>query len=210
MAYINTYEQFCDHDGEHCDGAEFCNTCKVQIFSGFVYGHERYCNDHKPATWDAEIAEMTEDEFDWQDNMYWTQWEIDDIYCECPDDCPCRPAPEALQALYDADRARDAEDSKTEAYIAADGNACPGCGDTRFTKYVKGAPGFTASLSRPDRPVAWVQCTECKATWTEEYTLTGYSNLSYDRPIKARPAMVYDPLTGISRANYNEPGRHTG
>ena len=95
----------CEHDGEHCDGAEFCETCKVQIFSGYVYGHERYCNDHKPATWDAEIAAMTQEEFDWQDGgMYWTQWEIDDIQCECV--CPCRPSAEALQALYDADRAR--------------------------------------------------------------------------------------------------------
>ena len=96
----------CEHDGEHCDGAEFCETCKVQIFSGYVYGHERYCNDHKPATWDAEIAAMTQEEFDWQDGgMYWTQWEIDDIQCECV--CPCRPSAEALQALYDADRARE-------------------------------------------------------------------------------------------------------
>ena len=96
----------CTHDGEHCDGAEFCNTCNVQIFSGFKDADERYCNDHKPATWDAEIAEMTEEEFDDQDEMYWTEWEIEDIQCECPINCPCRPSPEALQALYDADRAR--------------------------------------------------------------------------------------------------------
>ena len=98
----------CDHDGEKCDGAEFCNNCQVQIFSGYIYGDERYCNDHKPATWDAEIAEMTEEEFDEQDGgMYWTQFEICDIFCECPTDCPCRPSAEALQALYDADRARE-------------------------------------------------------------------------------------------------------
>ena len=103
----------CDHDGEHCDGAEFCNTCQIQIFSGYVYGHERYCNDHKPAGYDAEVAEMDEGEFGDQDDMYWTQFEICDIFCECPTGCPCRPAPEALPALYDADRARSEEDNKT-------------------------------------------------------------------------------------------------
>jgi len=97
----------CVHAGDHCDGSEHCETCKVQIFSGFVYGHERYCNEHKPATWDAEIAEMTGEEFGEQDDMYWTQFEICDIFCECPTDCPCRPSAEALQALYDADRARE-------------------------------------------------------------------------------------------------------
>ena len=106
MSTINA----CDHAGEKCDGSEFCNlpSCGIQIFSGYVYGDERYCNDHKPATWDAEIAEMTKEEFDNQDGgMYWTQFEICDIFCECPTDCPCRPSPEALQALYDADRARE-------------------------------------------------------------------------------------------------------
>ena len=103
MSTINA----CTHDGEHCDGAEFCNTCHVQIFSGYVYGDERRCNDHKPATWDAEIAEMTKEEFDNQDGgMYWTQFEICDIFCDCPTNCPCRPSAEELQTLYDADRAR--------------------------------------------------------------------------------------------------------
>ena len=108
----------CEHDGENCNGAEFCNTCQVQIFSGYKDADERYCNDHKPATWDAEVAAMTEEEFDDQDEMYWTEWEIDDIDCDCPTNCPCRPSPEALQALYDADRARskaenDAINAKT-------------------------------------------------------------------------------------------------
>ena len=108
----------CEHAGEYCDGAEFCETCKVQIFSGYKDADERYCNDHKPATWDAEIAEMTEEEFDDQDEMYWTEWEIDDIDCDCPTDCPCRPSADALQTLYDADRARskaenDAINAKT-------------------------------------------------------------------------------------------------
>ena len=103
----------CEHIGENCQGAEHCNTCQVQIFSGYKDADERYCNDHKPATWDAEVAEMSEEEFDDQDEMYWTEWEIDDIECECPVDCPCRPAPEALQALYDADRARTEEDNKS-------------------------------------------------------------------------------------------------
>ena len=108
----------CEHEGEHCDGAEFCTTCHVQIFSGYKDADERYCNDHKPATWDAEVAAMSSEEFDNQDDMYWTQWEICDIFCDCPADCPCRPSPEALQALYDADRARskaenDAINAKT-------------------------------------------------------------------------------------------------
>ena len=103
MANINV----CAHLGEHCDGAEFCSICRVQIFSGYVYGDERYCNDHKPATYDAEIAKMPEEEFGDQDDMYWTQWEIDDIFCECLTDCPCRPNPTVLKALYDADRLKD-------------------------------------------------------------------------------------------------------
>ena len=145
--------------------------------------------------------------------MYWTQWEIEDIFCECPTDCPCRPAPEALQALYDADRARDEEGNKTlttEAYIAADGMACPGCGDTRFTKYTRpiGIWGHGPTYSTLGVS-GGVKCTECKATWTENYALTGYSNFS-NEPVPTRPVMVYDPLADISRANYNEPGRHTG
>jgi len=108
----------CEHDGENCQGSEHCNNCQVQIFSGYKDADERYCNDHKPATWDAEIAEMTEEDFDDQDEMYWTEWEIDDIDCDCPAECPCRPTPEALQSLYDADRARskaenDAINAKT-------------------------------------------------------------------------------------------------
>jgi hypothetical protein len=102
----------CTHVGEPCDGAEFCNRCGVQIFSGFKDADERYCHDHKPATWDAEVAEMTEQEFDAQDEMYWTEWEIGDILCECPQDCQCRPSPEALQVLYDADRARNEADNR--------------------------------------------------------------------------------------------------
>ena len=93
----------CRHPGKSCDGAEFCTTCQVQIFSGYKYGDERYCNDHKPAAWDAEVAEITE-EFDNQDEMYWTEFEIEDIQCGCSRECQCRPSQEDLQALYDADR----------------------------------------------------------------------------------------------------------
>ena len=109
MADINA----CEHEGEHCDGAEFCSICRVQIFSGYVYGDERRCNDHTPDDWEEQIATMSSDEFDEQDDIYWTQWEICDIFCECPTDCPCRPSPEALQALYDADRAKYADNAKT-------------------------------------------------------------------------------------------------
>ena len=97
----------CEHKGEPCDGARFCNLCRIQIFSGFLYGDEEYCNDHKPEDWDAELATMTKEEFDDQDDIYWTEWEIVDIFCECPVDCQCRPSPEALQVLYDADRAKN-------------------------------------------------------------------------------------------------------
>ena len=95
----------CAHYGEPCDGAEFCCRCKRQIFSGYVFGDDRYCDSHKPETWDAEVATMTPEEFDRQDDIYWTQWEIVDIFCECPQDCQCRPTPASLQALYDGDRA---------------------------------------------------------------------------------------------------------
>ena len=97
----------CEHNGDPCDGAEFCKRCGVQIFSGFKFGDERYCNDHKPEDWDGELATMTKEEFDDQDDIYWTEWEIVDIFCECPVDCQCRPSPEALQVLYDADRAKN-------------------------------------------------------------------------------------------------------
>jgi len=115
----------CEHIGENCQGAEHCNTCQVQIFSGYKDADERYCNDHKPATWDAELAAMSSEEFDDQDEMYWTEWEIDDIDCECPVDCPCRPTPEALQALYDADRARSEAENKATLF-------CELCGDERL------------------------------------------------------------------------------
>ena len=101
-----TVVRLCDHAGAYCEGAEHCNTCNVQIFSGYKYGDERYCKEHKPATWESEIAEMTEKEFDNQDEMYWCQWEIEDLDCKCPVGCSCRPTPEILQALYDADRER--------------------------------------------------------------------------------------------------------
>ena len=90
----------CAHQGERCDGAEFCCRCNRQIFSGYKYGDDRYCEAHHP-----EVPTMTPEEFDRQDDIYWTQWELEDIQCECPQDCQCRPTPESLQALYDADRA---------------------------------------------------------------------------------------------------------
>jgi hypothetical protein len=47
--------------------------------------------------------------------MYWTQWEICDIFCKCATNCPCRTSPEALQALYDADRARTEAENKANS-----------------------------------------------------------------------------------------------
>ena len=89
-----------------------------------------------------------------------------------------------------------------EEYVDAGGFACPGCEDTRFIKY-----------SVESYLVARLKCTECKATWTDEYTLARYSNFTRDpsayEPAPPRPVMVYDPLADISRANYNEPGLHT-
>ena len=92
----------CAHHGENCDGAEYCSRCRRQLFSGYKYGDDRYCEAHHP-----EVPTMTPEEFDRQDNIYWTQWEIEDIQCDCPQDCQCRPTPASLQALYDADRATD-------------------------------------------------------------------------------------------------------
>ena len=91
-----------------------------------------------------------------------------------------------------------------EEYVERSGMACPGCGDTRFVKYSEGyEPELTGNAV-----TVRVECTECKATWTDEYALTGYSNFS-NEPVPTRPVMVYDPLADISRANYNEPGLHT-
>ena len=115
----------CEHAGERCDGAEFCDRCGVQIFSGYKFWDERYCNNHEPETWKAECAAMTEEEFDDQDDIYWTEWEIVDIFCECPQDCQCRPSPEALQVLYDADRARDSQE------FDPDNGPCHDCGRVR-------------------------------------------------------------------------------
>jgi predicted RNA-binding Zn-ribbon protein involved in translation (DUF1610 family) len=59
------------------------------------------------------------------------------------------------------------EPISTEEYVDAGGFACPGCGDTRFLK-----------VERFILAQATLRCTECKATWTEEYTLARYSNFS--------------------------------
>ena len=56
-----------------------------------------------------------------------------------------------------------------EEYVDAGGFACPGCEDTRFIKY-----------SVESYLVARLKCTECKATWNEEYTLARYSNFNPD------------------------------
>jgi hypothetical protein len=82
----------CAHAGEFCDGERHCDTCQKLLVSGYVYGDQHYCDEHKPASWDVEIAEMSEEEFDNQDDMYWTQWELDDIVCDCRADCACRHA----------------------------------------------------------------------------------------------------------------------
>jgi pyruvate/2-oxoacid:ferredoxin oxidoreductase beta subunit len=60
-----------------------------------------------------------------------------------------------------------------EEYVEQSGMACPGCGDTSFVKYSEGyEPELTGNAV-----TVRVECTECKATWTDEYALTGYSNL---------------------------------
>ena len=63
-----------------------------------------------------------------------------------------------------------------EEYVERSGMACPGCGDTRFVKYSEGyEPELTGNAV-----TVRVECTECKATWTDEYALTGYSNFNPD------------------------------
>jgi hypothetical protein len=79
----------CTHSGKFCDGEIHCDTCHICILQGFVYGEYHYCEEHKPVTWDIEIAQMNKEEFDSQDEMYWTEWYIEDVTCDCSSDCEC-------------------------------------------------------------------------------------------------------------------------
>jgi hypothetical protein len=81
--------EICTHAGEFCDGERHCNTCRKLLVSGYVYVDQHYCEEHRPASWDVEIAAMSEKEFDNQDDMYWTEWSIEDVTCDCSSDCEC-------------------------------------------------------------------------------------------------------------------------
>ena len=57
-----------------------------------------------------------------------------------------------------------------EQYAQGGGQKCPNCGSTNIS-----ADGSLEADSR----IAWqtVNCEACDHSWTDEYTLTGYSNL---------------------------------
>ena len=100
----------------------------------------------------------------------------------------------------------------TEQYVDADGMACPGCGDTRFVQYSKGQTPVFFPLQAS--VTVRVECTECKATWTDEYALTGYSNFS-NEPVQTEGVTtmasqpVFCELCGDERLeeDLNEDGR---
>ena len=62
-----------------------------------------------------------------------------------------------------------------EQYVEQSGMACPSCGDTRFINHTDAEPQIT-----PNSVAVQVHCTECGATWLDEFMLTGYTNL--ERP----------------------------
>jgi len=55
-------------------------------------------------------------------------------------------------------------------YVDADGLQCPNCGSDDIMGYAIEEYGLT-SANRP------CECGECGAEWTEEFELSGYSNL---------------------------------
>ena len=63
-----------------------------------------------------------------------------------------------------------------EQYVDQSGIPCPGCGDTRFVHY----RNDDDTQITPNSVWVGVSCTECKATWDDEYALTGYTNLKLE------------------------------
>jgi len=57
-----------------------------------------------------------------------------------------------------------------EQYLDSNGCLCPNCGGDDIRGYAIDEYGLTSA----NRPCV---CYECEAEWTEEFELTGYSNL---------------------------------
>ena len=62
-----------------------------------------------------------------------------------------------------------------EQYVEQSGMACPGCGDTRFVRTLDREPSVNANSVSTE-----VACSECKATWKDEFMLTGYTDLNVE------------------------------
>tara|TARA_R100000306_G_C4312892_1_gene111148 strand:+ start:200 stop:430 length:231 start_codon:yes stop_codon:yes gene_type:complete len=62
-----------------------------------------------------------------------------------------------------------------EQYVDQSGMACPGCGDTRFVFGLDREASVNANSVSTE-----VACSECKATWKDEFTLTGYTDLKVE------------------------------
>ena len=60
-----------------------------------------------------------------------------------------------------------------EQYVEQSGMACPNCGDTRFGFCLDREASVNANFVSTE-----VACNQCKATWKDEFTLTGYTNLT--------------------------------
>lgn len=56
-----------------------------------------------------------------------------------------------------------------EAYVAAQGLKCPNCRSTDVRMYPPEHEGSLIQVS--------CECDHCKATWQEQYTLQGYTEL---------------------------------
>ena len=57
----------------------------------------------------------------------------------------------------------------SEEYAESGGTACPACGSSNIN-----SEGIQS-----DDGVAWADCDcdDCKSTWTDQYSITGYANL---------------------------------
>ena len=89
----------CTHQGEQCEELITCDApdCTATLFNGYVFFGWQYCEAHKPETFDITVMEMREDdEFEGQEDVYYTEWELCD-HCEtCPEDCACHKERGAL------------------------------------------------------------------------------------------------------------------